>query len=53
MVWPLCDWPLLLDRVLEPLEPDCPLPELPLPVVGCCAPTPTASAALSIVPKMN
>jgi len=54
MVWPLlCDCPLLLERVLELPDPDCPLPVLPLPVVGCWAPTPTASAALNIVPKMN
>jgi len=49
----LCDCPPLLERVLELPEPDCPLPVLPLPVVGCWAPTPTASAALNIVPKMN
>ena len=42
-------------RVLvDPVWPPCPLvPVLPLPVVGCCADTPTARAALSMVPKMN
>jgi hypothetical protein len=48
-------WPLW-ESEREPLAcvcPPCPLPLDPLPVVGCCAETPTASAALSIVPKMN
>jgi len=62
MVCPLlCDCPpervLELPEVelpeVELPEPDCPLPVLPLPVDGVWAPTPTASAALNIVPKMN
>jgi hypothetical protein len=52
-------WPLWvserepLDDVCPPCPLPCPLPLDPLPVVGCCAQTPTASATLSIVPKMN
>jgi hypothetical protein len=47
-------WPLWVSE-RDPLDvcPPCPVPLDPLPVVGCCAEVPTASAALSMVPKMN
>jgi hypothetical protein len=55
---PDCRQPVSLTSAPErdPVDPVCPLCPLlpePLPVVGCCAETPTASAALSIVPKMT